>query len=259
MAASRAAKKVAPRRNNLGKGRTVSDTVRLVVREAVKADYEAGVLSLRAITTKHGVPERRYLEWAREEAWINNDLRPNQNTGRPRKDGTIKPPTPPLSPETRRELTMPMNPAYAALTDLRRETQYDVVLSHRQDLAACRKIAQQQLGELQMSQVLSEHIMLVQQIVTTDIREPRQLHEARVAIEKILALPMRSQTLRNIVDTFARLQDGERRAIGLKDGDAPLDPETVGQERAKAHRVEFVYSNRAPDAGDAAADRAFTD
>jgi hypothetical protein len=221
---------------------------RLLLRKAVRADFEAGTLTLIQIARKHGVAKDDVTQWATQEGWTRPDAQ-RRNAKPPLKKGDPRPPALAPSPELRADIAAAEPVEDINLARFKRQTAYDVVLSQRQDLAVARALLQQQVAEMQVQHVMGDNLMRVQDVMTEGITAAIALRETRNAIERILALPTRAQTLKCIVDTMQKIHDGERRAVGLKDDDPPpTDKQSGAASLVRTLRV--VHTTRKPDAGD---------
>ena len=120
----------------------MSEIARSIDWEAVERDYRAGTLSVRAISSGHGITEGAIRKRARRDGWQRD-----------------------LSSEVRRAVRtklvrttierVPANADAAQIVEAAAERDVTIILAHRQDIAKHRALARQLLAELETTKGLS--------------------------------------------------------------------------------------------------------
>lgn len=136
---------------------------------------------------------------------------------------------------------------YAHLTDeaiidavLEGTTPPTAVLSHRRDILVCRQLLADMIGDLHRLSTLQDHIELLEHIVTTGVESERDVARLREAVRRSLSVHQRAQTLSVLVRTQRELHDGERRALGIIDGEQPPKPEPEGGGSDALDTLEII-------------------
>ena len=109
------------------------------------------------------------------------------------------------------------------------EANTQVILGHRRDVAATRQVAADLLQELGRSALLAEDQELLTQILAGSGAEPVDEARARAVVQKALALPGRVSSVKQLADTFDKLQLAERRAFGIDDPAAKSAPPPLAE------------------------------
>lgn len=168
--------------------------------EAVERDYRTGRFTLRELEAQHGVSYAQISRKANELGW-SKDLREviKQAT-----DAAV--------------LRETVTQAQKDVTDavlVAAEVNTQVILGHRKDIASTRSVAASLLEELSRSALLADEQELLTQVLAGAGAEPADEARIRATVQKALSLPSRVGSVKQLADTFDKLQLAERRAFGL--------------------------------------------
>ena len=118
------------------------------------------------------------------------------------------------------------------------EVNTQVILGHRRDVAATRQVAADLLEELSRAALLAEDQEILAQVLAGSGAQPADESRARMAVQRALSLPSRVGSVKQLADTFDKLQLAERRAFGI-----PTDSDGAppgGESKQKRVVLEFV-------------------
>ena len=182
--------------------------------EAVERDYRTGRYTLRELEAQHGVSYAQISRKASALGWC-KDLREviKQAT-----DAAL----------LRETVTQAQKDATDTVL-VAAEANTQVILGHRRDVAATRQVAADLLQELGRSALLAEDQELLAQILAGSGAEPVDEARARAVVQKALALPGRVSSVKQLADTFDKLQLAERRAFGIDDPAAKSAPPPLAE------------------------------
>lgn len=168
--------------------------------EAVERDYRTGHFTLRELEAKHGVSYAQISRKSKEHAWT-KDLREviKQATDAALLRETVT--------EAQKDVTETV--LVAAEMNTR------VIRAHRKDLSDARAVAAGMLAELQHCTPADQDAMV--KVLAGEGAEPADLAAARARVQRALSLGVRISCIKQLSDTFDKLQVAERRAFGLDD------------------------------------------
>lgn len=193
--------------------------------DAVERDYRTGKFTLRELAAKHGPSHVAIGNRARDNKWT-QDL-----------SDAIKQAT---NAKLVQELvTNEVNNAFQQVTNtvvIAAEVNAKVIMGHRHDIANTRNVAASLLAELANAAMLAEHMDTLAAIVAGEDAEPMDMAKARAAVNKALTINNRIASVKQLADTFDKLQIAERRAFAIEDGST--DPAASGKQ--KRVLLEFV-------------------
>lgn len=200
--------------------------------EAVERDYRAGVMSFAEMGKAHGVSKGRISQVATKRGW-EQDLSAKIKA---KAEAKVNEATVNAELNAKREATAAETVEIGATVLAR------VKLSHRTDIARSRTLTMRLLEELeaQTAQV-PELLQLGELMAKPDDKGVDKLNEL---YHKIIALPSRTKTMKDLGDTLKTLIGLERQAFGL---DSELDPQPGGATAAMpadelARRVAFIFA-----------------
>lgn len=200
--------------------------------EAVERDYRAGVMSFAEMGKAHGVSKGRISQVATKRGW-EQDLSAKIKA---KAEAKVNAATVNAELNAKREATAAETVEIGATVLAR------VKLSHRTDIARSRTLTMRLLEELeaQTAQV-PELLQLGELMAKPDDKGVDKLNEL---YHKIIALPSRTKTMKDLGDTLKTLIGLERQAFGL---DSELDPQPGGATAAMpadelARRVAFIFA-----------------
>ena len=185
--------------------------------EAVERDYRTGRFTLRELETQHGVSYAQISRKSKELGW-SKDLREviKQAT-----DAAV----------LRETVTQAQKDTTDAVL-VAAEVNTQVILGHRRDVAATRQVAASLRDEL------SRSAQLLAQVLAGSGAEPADEARARAVVQKALSLPSRVSSVKQLADTFDKLQLAERRAFGIPTDSNGAEP--GDQPKQKRVVLEFV-------------------
>jgi hypothetical protein len=106
------------------------------------------------------------------------------------------------------------------------ELNKQVILKHRQDIEAIRKVAKDLLNEVGNAALMAGEQELLAQILAGSGAEPKDEAEARRTVRKALDFGNRVSSVKLLADTFTKLQDGEIKAFRL-DTEKPMTEDPI--------------------------------
>lgn len=178
--------------------------------DAVERDYRTGNFTLRELAEKHGATHTTISRRAERLGWtkdLSDAIRQATN-----------------AKLVQQAVQQKCNDAHHDATQtvlIAAEINKQVILGHREDLGASRKIANDLLAELASSALLAEDQELLAQILAGSGAEPADEARARATVQKALSLSGRVKSIKDLADAFTKIHDGERRAFNIVDAAAP--------------------------------------
>ena len=177
--------------------------------EKIEADYRAGIKTLRQIAGEHGVTHGAINKRAKRDGW-SRDLSAKIAA---KADELVSKSavSTPVSSEARI--------AERELIDANAQAIVSVRLSHRKDIQRSRRITMRLLGELEL-QSGRENAELLEQLGEIMRREDdRGQDKLNDLYQKIISLPGRAKTMKDLGESLRVLVTLERQAFGLDDKD----------------------------------------
>ncbi|QIW89258.1 terminase small subunit [Pseudomonas phage 8P] len=182
--------------------------------ERIELDYRAGVKTLRQIADEHGITHGAINKRAKRDGW-ERDLATKIQA---KADALVSKAavSKPVSTETRIAEREVIEANATAIADVR--------LAHRRDIQRTRGITMRLLEELEY-QTGAENVFLLEQmgelLRSEDDKGQDKLNDL---YQKIISLPGRAKTMKDLGESLRVLVALERQAFGLDDKDnAPVD------------------------------------
>lgn len=182
--------------------------------ERIELDYRAGVKTLRQIAAEHGISHAAINKRAKKEGW-ERDLKAKIQA---KADALVTKAT--VTKVVSTETTVSERETIEANAHAVAE----VRLAHRRDIQRSRRIVMSLLEELDQ-QAGGEQVELLQRLgeIMRDSGD-EAAQKMHAAYERIISLPQRAKTMRDLGDSLRILISLERQAFGLDDKDqAPAD------------------------------------
>lgn len=166
--------------------------------EAIERDYRTGHFTLRELEAKHGISYAQISRKSTELKWT-KDLRE-----------VIKQATDAaLLRETVTEAQKDATETVLVVAEMNTR----VIRAHRKDLFEARAVAAGMLAELQSSTPADQELMI--KVLAGEGADPADVAAARARVQRALSLGVRITCIKQLADTFDKLQVAERRAFGL--------------------------------------------
>lgn len=182
--------------------------------ERIELDYRAGIKTLRQIADEHGISHGAINKRAKRDGW-ERDLAAKIQA---KADALVSKAavSKPVSTETRAAEREVIEANANAIADVR--------LAHRRDIQRTRSITMSLLDELE-HQTGAENVYLLEQLGellrSEDDKGQDRLNDL---YQKIISLPGRAKTMKDLGESLRVLVALERQAFGLDDKDnAPVD------------------------------------
>ena len=176
--------------------------------EAIERDYRVGILSSREIATAHGISHTAINKRAKAESWV-RDLKAKIQA---KAEAEV----------SRRAVSTEVSKERQAtekqIVDANAEAITRIRLSHRADVQRSRGIVMRLLDELEV-QTGAENVVLLEELGEL-MRRPDDKGQDKLndLYQKIISLPGRAKTMKDLGETLRVLIALERQAFGL---DAP--------------------------------------
>lgn len=185
--------------------------------EAVKRDYGTAKFTLRELGEKYGINHTGIARKIKNEGWTQDLAKQIKQATDAKLLGDL------VNKEVNKGTQEVTNTVLAAA-----ELNKQVILKHRNDIEATRSVAFDLLQEVRDSALLVDEKELLTQILAGEGAEPKDEAQARQIVNKALAFGNRVSSVKLLADTFTKLQDSERKAFGLGDGEKiPDEPNEV--------------------------------
>lgn len=194
--------------------------------EEVQELYRVGVASLRSIAAQHNCTEGAIRKRAKKESWP-RDLKAKV---RAKAEELVRKSEVRKTVRKGQEFTEAMQVTAAATL------QADIILSHRHDIPAARKLVSKLFTELELQ---TDGIELLRELGEIMRSEDKSGQDKRNDLyNKVISLSGRSTTLKSLVDSLKVMIALEREAFGLADA----EPETP-TETEMVHRVAIDFED----------------
>lgn len=199
--------------------------------EAVQELYRVGVASLRAIAAQHNCTEGAIRKRAKKESWP-RDLKAKVKA---KAEELVRKSEVRTRYAKDRGITETMQVAAAATL------QADIILSHRQDIPAARKLVSKLFKELELT---TDSIELLRELGEL-MREPNESGQDKRndLYNKVISLSGRSTTLKSLVDSLKVMIALEREAFGLDDDKGRDDTEPTMSDAELAVRIASLMED----------------
>lgn len=193
--------------------------------DAVERDYRTGKFTLRELEAKHKVTNAAIGRRAKAKGWTQDlAVAIKQATNAALIDDLVR-------NEVRKSTQEVRN-----TVEIAAEVNFRVIMGHRNDLADTRNVAAGLLSELAQAAALVEHTEALAAILAGEEADADAIASARTALKKALAINSRIASVKQLADTFDKLQIAERRAFAIEDGSAGVS----NDGRQKRVVLEFV-------------------
>lgn len=170
----------------------------------VEADYRAGIKTLRAIGSEHGVSHVAIQKRAKQFGW-EQDL-----AERIRLKAEAKVNKAAVTSLVTKEDEKQVVEANAQL-------QADVILSHRRDVVAAREVCVSLLGELKASTLAAADLVaLADWVSTLDSDDAKAAERVRKAVMDAMELPSRAAVMGKLAESLTKLVTLERTVFGIE-------------------------------------------
>jgi hypothetical protein len=171
--------------------------------ERIERDYRAGVLSLRQLAEEHGITEGAIRKRAKRDGW-ERDL-----------SGRIKAKADALVRKAAVRSEVRTNPATdREIVETNAQMQADVVLCHRRDIRRSRALVMSLLDELEHETGNRDLYEQLGELMLAPDDKGDKLNEI---YRKVISLPGRTSTMKQLSESLKSLVWLERQAFGLKD------------------------------------------
>lgn len=182
--------------------------------ERIELDYRAGVKSLREIAAEHAISEGAIRKRAKRDGWV-RDLSAKIQA---KADELVR------KEAVRSEVRTEKAASERETIEANAQAVASVKLAHRKDIQRTRGITMRLLEELEY-QTGAENVFLLEQLGdllrSEDDRGQDRLNDL---YHKIISLPGRAKTMKDLGESLRVLVALERQAFGLDDKDnAPVD------------------------------------
>ena len=184
--------------------------------EAVERDYRAGVKTLRTIAEEHGVTHGAINKRAKKELWPRDLAAKIQS----RADALVS------KAEVSNEVSKESKLSERQIVEASAQAIVNVRLAHRSDIAKARNTVTALLSEME-AQCGSGNAALLEQLGEM-MRSPDEFGNDRLndIYQKIISLPGRAKTMKDLAESLSKLIDKERQAFGL-DKDSKEEDKTI--------------------------------
>lgn len=204
--------------------------------ERIEADYRAGLLSIREIAAKNGITDTAIRKRAKKSEWV-RDLAAKIAA---RADDLVR------KEEVRREVRAQSAIPERDIVEANAGIVAGVHLSHRRDIPKARSITMRLLEELEL-QSGRENAELLEQLGELMRREDdRGQDKLNDLYQKIISLPGRAKTMKDLGESLRVLVTLERQAFGLDnagpDGEAQGGPTKQLTDAERAVRLSRLMS-----------------
>lgn len=187
--------------------------------ELIEKHYRAGIMSLREVATAGGVTEGAIRKRAKRDMW-SRDLKAKikQRAEELVRKEVVRKPSTQLTPVTEKQVI-----------EDNAEVQYRVRMGHRTDIGRSRKMFSSLMSELESmtdDKVLFDSLgKLMAKQAANDIN-PVEAMALKGLYQKVMSLPNRAATAKQIVEILEKTVKMEREAFGIDDNqvaDNPVD------------------------------------
>lgn len=204
---------------------------------AVEADYRAGILSLRAIASKHGCTEGAVRKWAKaaDPPWQRDLSAKVQEVARSQ-----------LVRSTHHAYDGVRTPTERELVEAAARGIVQVVREHRGAIQAGQQMVGMLLGQLQDCAVHRERLetMILEDTAAAEGEGDGAAvaQRRRATLMRAVSLPQHASTMKDLAIAMKHLVGMERQAFGLADLDKPAEPAET--ETAPVQDEDFLAIRR---------------
>lgn len=204
----------------------VSTEKKIIDWETLSVHYRAGIRSLRDMGAEFDVSDAAIIKKARKEGWT-RDLKGKIKA---KADKLVSAAMVSASVSAQTKITEKLT------IEVEAQVQSRIILSHRQDIPAARKLVSKLFTELELQ---TDGIELLRELGEIMRSEDKSGQDKRNDLySKVISLSGRSTTLKSLVDSLKVMIALEREAFGLADA----QPETP-TETEMVHRVAIDFED----------------
>jgi hypothetical protein len=173
----------------------------------VEADYRAGVKTLRAIASEHGISNVAIVKRAKKCGWV-RDL---SAAIRAKAEEKVSKAAVSKTVSKRREASA------AAVVEANADLQSDLILTHRKDIGVARKVVNDMLAELGIlgDPSVQEGLRLLAMKDASENGGAAAMKAMLKAVEAAVALPGRAVVVQKLTVSLTALIEKERQAFGI--------------------------------------------
>lgn len=242
MASSPAGKKPAPPKKSIKPAVPPEDagsSARTTDWEAIELDYRAGIKTLRQMAAEHGISHGAINKRSKVNGWERDLSEKIQQKAEALVSKALV--STAVSTESKVSEKQIIDAGAQALVTVR--------LSHRRDIHRSRTILMRLMDELEL-QVGPENVSLLEELGEL-LRAPDENGQDRLndLYKKIISLPGRAKTMKDMGETLRVLVGLERQAFGLdgteNDPDAPGAGKTLTDAERAVRLSRFINGNPA--------------
>jgi hypothetical protein len=190
--------------------------------EAMERDYRTGSFTDQELGDKYGKSRQAINKMAKEKGW-QKDL---SEAVRKATRASL------IAEVAAKKVAEQVDRGCAATVDTvlaAAETNKQVILGHRKDIAQARTLLNSMLSELQQVTVNPGRLQdLLEVLVSGDEMTQNQVADARSTLSDLTKLPTRILSVQRIAQAMARFQAMERTAFGLDEPEQPPPVDEVG-------------------------------
>lgn len=190
--------------------------------EAMERDYRTGSFTDQELATKYGKSRQAVTKMAGAKGWkkdLTKAVREATRASLIAEEATKK-----VAEQVAKGVLATVDTVQAAA-----ETNKQVILGHRRDIAAAKSLLNSMLSELQQVSVNPTKLQDLLEVLTGgDDMTAHQVAEARDAFADLQRLPSRILSVQRVAQAMTRLQMLERKAFGLDEPEQPPPVDEVG-------------------------------
>jgi predicted DNA-binding protein YlxM (UPF0122 family) len=196
--------------------------------EAVERDYRTDKYTLRELAEKYKISHQAIAKMAKKYAWIKDLAKAIKQATNAKLVQDL------VDNEVAKGGQEVANTVLAAA-----ELNKQVILKHRQDIEATRKVAAELLQELQETKLLAEEKELLTQILAGSGASPSDESQARMLVKRALDVGSRVSSVKTLAETFTKLQTSERIAFSL-DSEGKKQDEEISDDAIDARLKDLL-------------------
>lgn len=204
----------------------------------IETDYRSGIKPLRQIAEEHGITEGAIRKRAKRDGW-ERDLSPRIQA---KAEALVR------KEAVRNEVRSEAKASEKQVVEANAIAVATVRLAHRKDIQRSRTIAMNLLAELEQQSGLENAALLAE--LGDLMRKPDENGQDRLndLYQKIISLPGRAKTMKDLGECLRVLVQLERQAFGLLDGPDGEATSVPGSTRAltdteRAVRLSRLFSS----------------
>jgi adenosyl cobinamide kinase/adenosyl cobinamide phosphate guanylyltransferase len=176
--------------------------------EAIARDYRTGTFTDQELGSKYGRSRQAITKMAKVKSWT-KDL----------SDAVRKATNAALIAEAAKDRVAEQVAAGSAATLdvvlISAEVNKQIILGHRTDLKSTRDVASDLLQELAQAALLAEDKEALAMLLAGEGASPQAESHARSLVNKAMSVNTRISSVKALADTFAKLQESERKAFNI--------------------------------------------